>query len=763
MTPTTSTTPFGISFTPNFANPPQSTVSLPTFTCTTGNNCNPRTVTFTPYAIGTYTVRIFASGTETQQSQSSNFQMTVTAGPMSPPHTVLTATASSVQAGTLFSFVAQLADQFGNLLTSGAGATFTFPAPTTPPGFSPPVVVNHNDGTFTINTTLYIAGPAVVIRPIINGVNTNGVTLAVTPGAIFGATSSVTPIQPDIYAGETSASVTVTLRDQYLNAVISSAGCALQLANNPAVTATFQQSGSTNVFFMSFTPTVADYSQKYGASVVCSGQALTNVNSGDATPQPVQVKPTTISSKYSSISAISTATAGTQAAFRLTLKDGFQNPWRTFKQQGPTRDQNQMTALYAATISYAPTRSFVGAIATIVHDDSMPGAGQYIVTFTPTYTDSTSPYTFTFTADGVAYTPNGLNPIVVAPGAAALAQSVYKSATPITAQPAHSTFSVKIALRDSFQNPITTGGIPVANFVVQYYQRYQAAYCLAGRKDTSHSIQSNFTSASNSVTDNSDGSYSISIQTDVAGSYWFDIAMTSGTLITDATCSGIPDTTAFTIYPLVAAPTHTVLSAITSGRAGDFMSFTVTLFDQYDNLVNPSTIGTGTGPYTVTTSTTPGLCTGANILTLANSAGVITPPTGTAPIWTVNFQVNVTALYFVPVTVNNALAAVDASHCPSVFVKPGYINQVNFVSSQNVTAGIPATLTLQSADRFGNPIFSGGATATVPIFTATFTRGVWSTIYRDESVAVHWADQLLDSANRIRSRWTDECRRDAPS
>jgi uncharacterized membrane-anchored protein YhcB (DUF1043 family) len=60
--------------------------------------------------------------------------------------------------------------------------------------------------------------------------------------------------------------------------------------------------------------------------------------------------------------------------------------------------------------------------------------------------------------------------------------------------------------------------------------------------------------------------------------------------------------------------------------------------------------------------------------------------------------------------------------CPTVFVRPAYISAVAFTSTLNITAGLPSMLILQTSDRFGNPVFSGGSTATIPIFTAIFTR-----------------------------------------
>jgi len=716
---------YDLVFTPFSPNPPPITIGAVTIACQSGvtdQSCAPKSATFTPSFADTYRVQLYSNSVETNASVANNYNITVKAGAPDPARTIYTRlNGTTAVAGADYMFTASLADAYGNKVAQ-PGVSFNF---TSTEVFELRGTPTYADGLYSITIRFLrfpSQSPQQQVAPMVDGVSTLGFTVTVFPAGIDGSQSSVTPVQSvPLVVDEPSQPLFITLKDAFGNSIMRPQFTCQATLNNPGASAsdplvqTSEHMQNSDQIKLTFTATQSDYHTSKELTIKCDGVTITN----PAATQLLKVVPSALDESASSVELPATpATAASESVFRLHLRDGHDNPW------GLAVGTPPLTALYSVIVDYNP-RIIVDKLQAAVSEDSTaPGQGIYTVRFTPTYS-STNNYTFIFQLNGNTFRPGGMTTSMrVVAGAAVLSNTQLPVAGLPNSQqrgqtiPAGHTYRLMLQWRDVNRNPLTSGG-PSDLQPFFYHARCDST-------NTLNDVTANFTLKN--VTDLHNGSYAFEFRTEVADLYFFNVVVPGQALIANPTCQTIPPSTSFTVSPLAADRSATLVSDIFDGRAGDEMKFNVTLRDQYKNpIANSSDYTISLGAASLCTANTDGYpsITAGDILRA-----------GDGPTIAIGITVNISNHYRVPVLLDGQLIAAVPGVCPTVFVQPALIAAVLFNSSANVTAGLPARLELQTKDRFGNAITTTGPAASSSIFHAVFTRqGGAPYVVRNSSVA----------------------------
>jgi len=769
---------------------------LTTAFCPVGRvaNCNPKTVSWVPSSKAEYKISITADGgLQTVQSQA-GLKVTVGPGVLSPPNTVLTAiTTTAVAVGQTFMYKVQLSDAQGNALTTSAGATISFPTTPTPP-YTVNSAVDNLDGTFTVSITFGKSG-LLVVSPLINNQSpTKGLPVNVDGGPVDGSRSSWTGAGT-VVAGSSTGIISILLYDAYNNPITNGRsisngaglGCKLVVAGQPVtMVQTFTQSDSVpNSYTITFNPTVSDYLATQATTLTCGGVSMTN----PATTTQTRVIPALASPGNSAVIGMpSTSVANEPVSFTLRLRDGLGNPW-IWRSFDSVSISNALQVTVSATLPWKPLQ-VNNALATVTRDMTRPGEGYYLVSYTPQFA-SPGDYTFKIIAEGVGLAvQTGLQSLRVLAGPPFMPYAMLPSCSgsstsngclkpggdKITAGVSYTLAGVRLV--DAQLNPHATGGL-ASQLDMQFYKKYSSAYCAGvangvAVKDTSHSVPVNDSSIPTSfwvdaVVDNGDGTYDFTFTGYESGDYWFDIVFGGDILpnayISDcstnpAVCYGNPPrlpaqpkdcesigySTAFTIVPAAISPEHTLYERmdpadaerIFGGRAGDPLSFNVTLRDRFNNSVTAAQ-ATGITPMIGDSTDCTSLEVGEIVLDEVTNSIAVTTSSAGLPKYTVAFTASGAGKYRIPVMVNGVLASDDGA-CPRLTVGPAAIAQVTVVplAGATVWAGIPAVYEVQTRDQFGNTI-TADSSYRAPVFNVTFQRqgglgsyySVWNTTIVD--------------------------------
>ncbi|MFN9068164.1 MAG: beta strand repeat-containing protein, partial [Bdellovibrionales bacterium] len=413
-------------------------------------------------------------------------QLTVTPGPANLSQSLITVSSATITSGasTLVTLTAR--DANGNNLTSGGLAVvFARTGGTSTGTFS--AVSDNSNGTYTANFTGVVAGTATTITGTIGGsaVTSTLPTVTVNAGASTAANSLVTVNASSVSAGNT-VTLTLTARDA---------------ANNPITTGgstvTFSFSGGTSTGTIG---TVTDNTNGTYTAVLTGNisgtpstvSATIDAASVTSSLPTVQVNPGTVSVTQSLVSvSSSTVNSGSSISLTLQAKDAF----------GNNLTSGGLTVLFARSGGVSS-----GTFGTVTDNSN----GTYSGTFTGTTAGSAT--TITATINGSPVT-SVLPTVTVNPGPFNLAQSsVSLSSGSVISG---STVTGTLTVRDANNNQLTSGGLTV-NFLRS-----------GGVSNVSFG----------SVTDNANGTYTVTITGTTAGSATSIGANINGSSITSSFAS----------------------------------------------------------------------------------------------------------------------------------------------------------------------------------------------------------------------------------
>jgi Chitobiase/beta-hexosaminidase C-terminal domain/PASTA domain len=588
----------------------------------------------------------------------------------------LSGASSSTAGQNSASITAAIQDQFGNATTRGSNTVITPSSSSTSGTKAFKTTGGATQATFTITAgsstvsflyydetagsySITLANDASLTNPAGYGFTVNAA--AATKLTLSGATSST--------AGQNSASITATLRDQFDNpatrgsntvitpASTSSSGTKAFKTTGGTTQATFTiTAGSSTVSFLYYDETAGSY------SITLSNDAsLTNPAAYGFTVNPA-------GATKLALSGPSTVTAGQNSGlFTATIQDQF----------GNTTTRGSDTVLTPASSSGSGSKAFKTAGGTTQATFTI-GAGSSTVQFRY-YDEAAGGYSITLSNDASLANPAG-HAITVDPDAAT--KLGLSGPGSVTAGQNSTAFTA--TLRDQFDNAATRG----SNTIIT-----PASSSTSGTKTfktTGGATQATFTITAGS------SSVQFLYYDETAGSYTI-------TLANDASLTN-PAGHAITVD--AAAATKIGLSGPSSVTAGQNSTlFTATLRDQFDN---PATRGSNTVITPSSSSTS-----GTKVFKTTGGATQATF-TITAGSSTVQFlYYDETAGGYTITLANDASLTNPAGH--AITVDPAAAAKIALSGPSSVTAGQNSALfTATIQDQFGNTTTRGSDTVVTP-------------------------------------------------
>ncbi len=485
-------------------------------------------------------------------------------------------------------------------------------------------VTDPNDGTYTASYTPTVAGGD-NLTITLNGGGISGSPYAhtVTAAALSPSNSTASFNPPSPTAGQ-QVDITVQSRDQYGN-LVTTPGATVVINVTGANTATPPVTDVGNgTYTASYTPTSSGTDN---IAITMNGTPI----SGSPFGQPVATGPA--SGAQSVGSAPGLGAAGSSVAIQVQARDAFGNP----------------VTVGGATVAVSVTGANTSSPGVTDNND-----GTYAASYVPASTGT----------DNAAVTLNGAavqgSPFMIA--IAAGGPSPPNTVATVPPGTAGAPTAITVQARDAQNNDLTTGGATILVTV------------------------SGANSASPSVTDHNDGTYTASYTPTSAGSD--NIAITlSGTAIGSS-----PFTSS--VSPGAPSAAQSLATVPPSGTAGSATAISVQARDQYGNPVT-------TGGAVVAVSVT-----GANTATppvTDQGNGTYTASYTPAATGTDNIAITLGGSPVGASPYSSTVGAGAPSAAQSTATVPGGV------------AGVATTVTVQAKDAAGNDLTTGGAAVVVTV------------------------------------------------
>ncbi|QIQ22228.1 invasin domain 3-containing protein [Zophobihabitans entericus] len=674
--------------------------------------------TVTDHGDGTYTIitKSTVAGTDTfvytvnTATGNGNAPVTYTAGPADPGTSTITANPTSILAdgSTTSTITVRLKDQYGNNLPTG-GDSVTIFVNGTAIGIPETIVIDHNNGTYSINTKSTVTGTDIFNFTVNGAAGAATASVTYTPGVADITTSTINANPVSITAdGVTISTITVQLKDVNGNNLTTGTDIVEITVNGTAVgtpDATTVNNGD-GTYTITTKSTVAG-TDTFGFTLnTVTSSATASVTylpgAANATVSTIVANPTSITADGVMLSTIT-----------VQLKDQFGN--------------NLTGGTDTVTITAQGTA--VGTPETTVTNN---GNGTYSITTKSTVTGTD---TFGFTVNGAAGT--GTATVTYTAGAAdGTTSTIVADPTSITADGV-TISTITVQLKDAQGNNLVAGGDTVT---------ITAQGTAVGTPDTT-------------VTDVGNGTYTITTKSTVTGTdtFGFTVNGTAGTGTATVTyLVGAADGTTSTI---VADPTSITADGVTISTitvqlkdaqgnnlvaGGD----TVTITAQGTAVGTPDTTVTdvGNGTYTITTkSTVTGTDTfGFMVNSVSGTAtATVTYTAGTAEATTSTIVANPTSItadgvMLSTITVqlkdqfgNNLTGGTDTVTITAQGTAVG-TPETTVTNNGDGTYSITTKSTVTGTDTFGFTVNGAAGTGTATVtYTAGAADGTTSTIVAD--------------------------------
>ena len=697
---------------------------------TPGGGCALWNFTLDPTVAGTYRLQVLVT-TATQSSESVQSAggigpLAVVPAAVSAARSTATAvTASSLSAGSTFTFKVVCYDGYNNAWHTSPGvaiAMLSSAIPVETPSYGPVVTDNH-DGSYTISVAYTTAGYRTLAVSIAGQAMATQLPLTYTPAPFNGSMSTFTLTSAT--AGS-AVQGSVNAIDAYGNALTTALLCSVSFTRSfDGAVSTFDALGGSTlsnyltvsargsgVYGLSLTAlSLADYSAPLSVTVSCGASAA---STRIALAQNVSVAPSTLSDRLSSIVNWPSAaiTSASTLTLSLSLYDLYGNPWGALT-------TSSYRALFSATIARNTLLNVQSAPGTIAPVSSAVGSGRFTVTYVPTLA-STS-YTFVFLDElSVQHTFNRTTFTVVAQSTPAPAK------TTLTPSPLSQTMvagvmsTVSLQFADLYGNPINpvllnsslgANTLSATPITAAFYVRSTTAYCVNGAIDASQPVSARFNSSGLALSaDHS--TILLNFTTGVVGTYYVMVYVGGAPIL--SACSSLPARLGFAV---VHAPVYLPGSLVSQGnggtlRAGAALALSIQLVDAFNNSIIDLPSSTS---LTAPNSTSAALCTSTLPVFPWNGA-VDTISAPAAGAFLVSFTATVAGTYILPFTLGGSLVG-QSSSCPSITILPSYMYSFTKGAEPAVVAGVQSSFVLSGVDVYGNAI---SAANLVGVFTAAF-------------------------------------------
>ena len=679
-------------------------------------------------------VKVISATNVSESIQSQNktgLALTVTPAAVSAIQcTLTTLNSTTLLAGTPFYFTVQAYDLYGNMWTTSPGATvsLSFPSIAETASYGP-VVVDNNDGSYTVAVAYTSAGKRLVNVTINGGVVSPGFQVTYTAAAFDGSQSSINSITSTDYLSRfqagSSTIVTITARDVYSNNLSGDLVCSVTFVRaydganamfSPSggdtgsnyVTTAFQSAGTYTL--TTSVVTLADYSANLTVMLACGSSSPTTVSSSTYN---IIIYPAAISDSLSAITnwPTSNLTAATTLTLSLQLSDSYSNPWSPFDSTAPR-------GLFSAVVTRNTIQSVTSGVGSVAAASGQRGV--WLVSYAPTLA-STS-WSFVFVDDQSVQHTFGSSEFTV------VAQSTpWPSKTTVSPQPLSQSMvagvvqTITVQFADMYGNPIAAASLnssldsadpSSADITASFYHRNPTSYCVTGAIDTSADVSAHFNSSGLVLSDDG-SSIELSFTTGQVNTYFLMLYVQGVSIL--SSCASLPSTLGFAV---VHAPVYlpgSLVSSSTAGelRAGAVLSFSVQLVDAYNNTISDLPTNTTLTPPNATT-TSPCL-SALPVFPWAASIDTISAPTAGA--FSIGVTGTVAGEYVLPFTLDGELVG-SADACPTVTIMPSYLYTFAKGAENAVVAGVESSFDLTGVDVYSNAISAADLTGT---FTVTFT------------------------------------------
>jgi adhesin/invasin len=671
--------------------------------------------TYTPTVAGFDNVLITINGVELNSSPLST---TVNPGSISPGSSTANVPASAI-AGTVITYTITARDQFGNALSSGGHNVVVS---ITGANTATPFVNDNLNGRYNASYIPSATGTDNVVITL-NGVNISGspFTTTINPGSFDPSESTATV--PAGTAGSATV-ISIQARDNFGNPVQAS-GQAVVVSVTGANTAAPPVTDNGNgTYTASYTPTTSGTDNI--AITMNTVPILFSPYTSVVSAGPVNASQST--------ATVPNGTAGSPTVMTVQARDQFGNPLATgganvnVSVSGANTANPNVTdvANGTYTATYTPTNSGTDIVAITLNGSPISGspfsrtvgAGNV----DPTQSTATVPATGTAGAvtnlsiqardsNGNPLTTGGATVVITVTGAnnrnpvpTDLGNGTYTSSytptvtgtdnviisingTAISGSPYASVVGAGGAsgAQSTATVPGTTTAGNAANISVQARDANGNALTTGGASVVVNVIGAN--TASPTVTDNNNGTYSASYTPTVSGQDNIEITL-GGVEI-----SGSSFGNQINPGPVNAAASTSNVPA--SATAGDLVTYTVTARDQFGNAI-------GSGSHTVVVT-----ITGANPATPT----VSNQGNGT---YSAFYTPSVVGTDNVVITLNGG--AISGSPYATT-INPGTLNPSMSTATVPATGttGVATAITIQGRDGEGNPVTIGGGTVVITV------------------------------------------------
>jgi hypothetical protein len=387
----------------------------------TDNTNGTYTATFTsPVTTGTSTITGTIGGNAITTTSPT---IALTPGPVSAATTTIAANPTTLVANgvTQSTITVQAKDAHSNNLAASGGAV-TLHATVGTIG----TVTDNTNGTYTATFTSPITTGTSTISGTIGGnaITTTSPTIALTPGPVSTATTTITANPTTLVAsGSTQSTITVQAKDASGNNLAASGGLVTLHASVGTVSAVTDNTNGT--YTATFTSPATTGTSTITGTI--GGNAITASASIALTPGPVSGTTTTITASPTTL----VANGSTQSTITVQAKDA---------------NGNNLTVSGGIVTLHAT----IGAIGTVTNNNN----GTYAATFTSSITTGTS--TITGTIGGNAITPSAT--VALTPGpASGTTTTILPTPTTLMANGA-ATSAITVQAKDSNGNNLNASG-----------------------------------------------------------------------------------------------------------------------------------------------------------------------------------------------------------------------------------------------------------------------------------------------------------------
>ena len=714
------------------------TLVLANYSCVNpplGSPCRQWAYLLRPTVTGSFQMQVkvitATNVSESLQSQSrTGLALTVTPAAVSAAASTLTAlNSTTLVAGTPFYFTVQACDTYGNLWTTSPGAVLQVSSSLTETASYGPLVVDNNDGTYTVVVAYTTAGTRLVNVTINNGAVGSGFQLAYTAAAFSGSQSSINTITSTDYltrfqAGS-SALLTITALDAYSNALSGDLVCAVTFVRaydgasvtfsslggetgTDYATAAAQTTQGAGIYVLTTSAiTLADYTANLSVSVSCGSSSPSSVISH---AYNLIIHPAALSDLLSNITNWPTydVTAASTVTLSLSLFDIYGNQWAPFDSTAPR-------GLFSAVITRDTLLNVNSAVGIAAAASGAPGV--WLVSYAPTLA-STS-WSFVFVDDQSTQHTFGYTTFTVVAQSTPAAGKTTLSPQPLSqSMVAGVVQTITVQFADLYGNSIaalllnSSLDSTAPDITAHFYYRNPTSYCLNGAIDTSVDVTAHFIS-SGLLLSADESSIQLNFTAYTVDTYFLMLYVDGVAIL--SSCSSLPSTLGFAV---VHAPVYLPGSLVTSTTAGELragaaLSFSVQLVDAFNNSISDLSTNTTLTPPDATAISP---CE-ADLPVFSWDGTIDTISAPIAGAFTIGVTGTVAGQYVLPFTLDGELVgSVDA--CPTMTIMPSYLYSFARGAEDAVVAGVQSNFDLAGVDVYNNAISAADLTGT---FTATYT------------------------------------------